>query len=280
MSAVTTQNARGQIENAAKAKGSERMKRRVDEGRLPGCFEGLYQYFVYVRILGPLGGHEGAGLKMRVAGLDEDNNGTVSEKELKEQEEQVQIMLDSCKEFLLTCGVVASLVLSILFPIAIDSQEVDDDTVDFLGEDGADILKHVHDGLLGAGTVIAILAVLISVRNYVQLIFWMPTKKDQVLFVQTSGGQALLASLMMTDLWVLQFAVATGSTLARGPFAGLVVLILGTLGMAYFSRYELSTTAWCGALLHMRAVELAGDGKSAEAKNGAGNLRQVGAEAS
>mmetsp|Transcript_63129 Transcript_63129/g.150498 ORF Transcript_63129/g.150498 Transcript_63129/m.150498 type:complete len:268 (-) Transcript_63129:91-894(-) len=251
---MATRSSRAQLEAWAAPESSGGVQ--VESGRLPSCWQGIYHAIVTVPKMRSLGGHEGTCLKLKVAKLDEDSSGDVSEKELQEQEADVASMLDSAKEFLLTVGVVAALVLSILYPVAFDDQNVHSETEDYFGKDFVDKLTHVHNACIIAGIAASVLLVYLTVRNYIQLIFWMPNQRDQVLFIQTASGQATVASLMgltMVDMWI---CLATGATLARGPGAGLMALVMSLLAALYFARYEVKTAAWAEALLRLRVKEM------------------------
>ena len=69
------------------------------------------------RAFANIGGHEGAGPLLFLASLDSNGDGIVSAQEVEAFQENAKQLVESCHNFCLNLGLVAALILSIVYPI-------------------------------------------------------------------------------------------------------------------------------------------------------------------
>ena len=140
-------------------------------------------------VIKSLGGCERACTLLALADLDVDGDGQLSEGELERFHQIGGQIVESAKSFHLNAGVVAALVLSVVFGLAYEENE----TLARLAEttewrDAATIadLTSFIAMQLAVGT--SFLTLLLSSRLYTQLAFWMPSLDAQLWLIDESAG--------------------------------------------------------------------------------------------
>lgn len=145
-------------------------------------------------LISRLGGPERACIVLQLASLDTDGNGQIAPEEKERYAQLGSQLVESTKSFHLNAGVVAALVLSVVFGLAYD----ENDALTNLSQPGswgaigsagwtksfADLLSFLAMQL---AVSTAFLTVLLSSRLYTQLSFWMPNLDSQLWFINESA---------------------------------------------------------------------------------------------
>ena len=173
-----------------------------------------------------LGGCEAAAFTMTLAEVDVDSDGKIASEDL----EATQRMVDSTRDELLNAGVVAALILSIMYGLAYDENE----TLLSLYSSEAWDWQEISDltSFLANMTAVcsAFVTVYLSSMMYSQISFWMPTLEAQLWYVSMSRKAAAWVSLskdltIYASLTTLALEVAvTGGWLDLLAYAPVVAL--------------------------------------------------------
>ena len=180
-----------------------------------------------------LGGCAGACMMLAIARMDVDGDGSFDEEDLN----SAQRLVDGTMNELLNAGVVAALILSIMFPLAYEENEALLE-LKLHAAEGWD-WRHWSDLTSFLANQVAVcsafMTVVLSSMMYTQISFWMPTLEAQLWYVVTSAhGQSLVTLTKQTTVYAslgtlaLETAV-TGTPLDFIAFAPIVAVGAATL---------------------------------------------------
>jgi len=169
-------------------------------------------------------------MTLTLAEIDVDEEGNIAVEDLA----QAQRMVDSMRDELLNAGVVAALILSIMFGLAYEENEAllrlqadlqSGERWDY--SDVSDLTSFVANM---TAVCSAIVTVYLSSTMYTQLSFWMPTLEAQLWYVSMSTTAARCCTLSK-DLTVYSSLVTLGLEIAvtGGPLDVLAFVPLGVL---------------------------------------------------
>ena len=141
-----------------------------------------------------LGGPEPACILLSLASLDADGNGKLSEHEHERYTQLGERLVESTKNFHLNAGVVAALVLSVVFGLAYEENDAltalaAPDTWGPFGSQAFTTAMADLTSFLAMQLAVstAFVTVLLSSRMYTQISFWMPNLDSQLWFIKESA---------------------------------------------------------------------------------------------
>lgn len=179
-----------------------------------------------------IGGHEGLSYHLEIARIDEDGDGKLTHAEYNEFSEHSEKSIDKSFQMLLNSGVVGTLLLSFLYPMAFTDLQPSDEAAELLGDSGCMAVKYIFYLLLHATLFQALTIVFLSVRFYVYLGYWLIDMESKLVFL-AANPMVILAVL---DMFVMNFAVVLlipGSSLAVSPYVGCIAAFYVLLFFAY-----------------------------------------------
>jgi len=149
------------------------------------------------------------------------------------ESEDINKVVESYLGLLLNCGVIGALVITLLFSVAITSQSISDESIEYFTEDGCNTMFNIFFILVTAGFYMSCLTVISSIFKYKQLSFWMANIELKSIYVEKLSLTALiiLATGMLPGS--IMIAVPFGSAIFISPVAGLSSLIILLLTAIY-----------------------------------------------
>jgi hypothetical protein len=178
-------------------------------------------------VFGGLGGYEGASMMLKMASLDTDGDGTVDANELDAFEGIAQEAVGMVLGFLTNAGVVAALLLSIVYPLMTQFPPPKEGSATF----NPDLLR-VFEILFFVSTYTAnalcAVTLYLSARMYMHLGFWMPNTEEQIWYIQYCGSTfAILSGFQFASLAAFGVAAIFSALVSTGWYAmmGLSVLV-------------------------------------------------------
>ena len=176
---------------------------------------------------GGLGGYEGASTMLKVASLDTDGDGTVDANELDAFDGIGQEVVGNVLGFLTNAGVVAALLLSIVYPLMIQFPPAKDGSATF----NPDVLRAFEIGFFVstyAANALCAMTLYLSARMYMHLGFWMPNTEEQIWYIQYCGSTfAILAAFQFIAIAFFGVAAIFSALVSTGWYGmmGLSVVV-------------------------------------------------------
>ena len=175
-----------------------------------------------------LGGCEGVASAVFLASLDANGDGEVGADKLLAYKEKGQKLVDATLALSLNAGVIAALLLSVVFPLAVNPFDPEiSETLAFSNETAEIFLLLSYTCWL-LMCCISLMTVFVSTRIYTFLSFWMPTLESQLWLLQDSSKWILsLAMFPQFIMWVAPFALLFSGLAVAGWFGllGLIPLV-------------------------------------------------------
>jgi len=120
-----------------------------------------------------IGGHEGISYHVEIAQIDGDGDGKITYREYNKFCEQSEKSLERSYQMLLNSGVVGTLLLSFLYPMAFSDLQPSQETLELLNEEGGQALRYIYYLILHAAILLSLCIVFLSMRYYVFLGYWL-----------------------------------------------------------------------------------------------------------
>jgi hypothetical protein len=192
------------------------------------------------------GGSEGRATKFALASLNDDNDGTLSEKEMEKFEETTKESVEKTLGLLLNSGVVGALILSMLFGLSFNSVTYATPSVNFFGNGLCDVIYYLMFIAITISTFGSLLLIFASLRIYTHLAFWLCTTKSKLKYL-SEVSMAYIAILANLVLFSAMAAIPFAAAIIVSPGAGLIssiALLITTLGGIHYAiESKLSKTA-------------------------------------
>lgn len=216
----------------------ERMNNMLQNARseVESCVTGARSR---AHLIQKLGGPEPACIHYMLASLDSDGNGKLTPEEFERFKMLGERLVESTKSFHLNAGVVAALVLSVVFGLAYEENDAltalaQPDTWGPIGtQEWITAMSDLTSFLaMQLAVSTAFVTVLLSSRLYTQLSFWMPSLDSQLWFIhESSHATAFLEWAKNLTLFATLLALGletavTTTWLNALAFIPIVVLIL------------------------------------------------------
>ena len=194
-----------------------------------------------------LGGLEGACTAIALAKLDVDGDGSFSEEERAFFEETANKLVESTLNFNINTGVVAALILSMVFPFAMSAPESDQQW-----ESSVQVaLLMLYLIFMQLSLACSLSLIYISSRMYVHIVYWMPNVYSQIWYVRQQRQMILFISLLqLCQIFFVAFAVIFGAVYVyalKGLLALFPVVACGSI----WACWEIPTASACAKHQHI-----------------------------
>ena len=192
-------------------------------------------------------------MTLALARMDVDGDGSLSEEDLS----VAQRLVDATKDELLNAGVVAALILSIMFPLAYEENEAlihlqqrsSDGGWDW--RDWSELTSFLANQLAVCS---AFMTVVLSSMMYTQISFWMPTLEAQLWYVVASAhGQALVGLAKQTTVYASLGTLALETAVTGTPIDAIAFAPIVTVGGATLYAHVTLSRA-CKTFLNEKLV--------------------------
>lgn len=191
----------------------------------------------WAKVLHKLGGPESVATLIQTVELDENFDGIVSPEELLKNEEHAKSLISSSLTLLNNCGIIGSLILTMLYPLVVAGITPCDESVTFFGTDGIYVIKLLFEIFVVLAIVEALALIYASVRFYTMLSFWLPNVKSKIWYVQ----EISLAPAVKSSCRIIQYAafiIPLGAALNSSPKSGVIGIIGGMIFLIRMSSVE------------------------------------------
>jgi hypothetical protein len=199
-----------------------------------------------------VGGHPGIGLRLSMAYFDEDESGQVDNIEVEKFREVAQTLVENSLNQYLNCGVVAALMISIVYDRAFELIEVPDDSP--WHPETSQIFQRIAFVCVQMVLGVSLVTLLISTRMYMFLTVSMPTLEDRMWLIHKKEKlTVVLGGLML--LTILSFAAGLlfGALASLGEL-GLVALVPVLLAVAGWVGFDIPTVT--DILIHQHGLAM------------------------
>lgn len=170
---------------------------------------------------------------VKVYGLDDDGNNTLTDDELKEKQDEAKAMVEGYLNLLVNFGVIGALIVSILFSYVVSNFDLSQDSIDFFGDTATRFFKYIFLACVNISVTLSLLLIFRSVTLYKHLSFWMPDLTAQLEWIQQVS---ITSTVVIAIIIILTAAVSIpfGAAAAISPIAGLIstISVLLTLCIA------------------------------------------------
>ena len=209
----------------------------------------------FQKILTEVGGTEGVATCLRFAQLAADGNGTIGESELAEFDKMTKRLAADALSFVANTGVVAALLLSVLYPmgftmISIAEQHVNDTAADFF-QKASYLCTHVS-------VAIALMLVYVCARIYNQLTFWMVDNEAKLWYIQGQKRTFWGISLGQMTLVITSTLAYTFGSFAASSLYGFMSLLPAIGVILVWLGWDGERVTSCNIYLHTRGRDLLG----------------------
>ena len=168
-----------------------------------------------------IGGKEGLSFYLEISRIDEDGDGNITFGEYNEFCENSGKSLDRSYQMLLNSGVVGTLLLSFLYPMAFADLQPSDAAITILGDEGVMAVYYIYYIILHTTLFLAMSIVFLSVRFYVFLGYWLIDLESKLEWL-SSNPMVILAVLDVSVMIGAAILLVPGSMLAVSPYVGVV----------------------------------------------------------
>ena len=166
---------------------------RKARARLQSMQDAAGNNFTVMQVLKEAGGHEGLASLIMFARLDRDHSGDIGDEELRDYQESAKMIVDANLNFALNTGVVAALLLSVVYPMsfALQVKEVTFDATPVIN--ALLMLRIIGFGCSHIAVALSFVLLTFSARIYTQISFWMPSLESQIWYTVRESKTALCA---------------------------------------------------------------------------------------
>ena len=172
-----------------------------------------------------LGGCEGVASAIFLANLDANGDGEIGADELLAYKEKGQKLVEATLALSLNAGVTAALLLSVVFPLAINPFDPEISERFAFSDETAEIFLLLSYTCWLLMCCISLMTLFISTRVYTFLSFWMPTLESQLWLLQDSSKWILMLAMFPMFMMYLAPVALVLSGLAVAGWFGLLGLI-------------------------------------------------------
>jgi len=192
-----------------------------------------------------LGHTEGVSSLLGLASLDIDGDGVVTDAEFVMNQNNLENMVNNTTNLFLNASVIAALILSMVYPIPISGLTPSKAAIAIFGAGGVKIVFWIFLVDLYATIMVAWALLVVSMRFYLILNFWMYSLESKVWFLQNIQ----IAPVILTQqalLTMLCVSLVIGITVLISPWHGIVFALIAMVVM---------TSVWyADSLVSVKAV--------------------------
>jgi len=228
------------------------------------------------------GGHEGWAADIMMSSLDHDNDGLLDEKDMRLYLKSGEKMVDAFKGFAETNGIVGALILSVVYPLALQ-QEIEHFDFCFLEDDSngsagaatATLSRHevrrvylqtAAVVMLSIACILALALVIFSARIHTQISFWMPNLESKVWYAQRNSKTLLHLETAKTCLVFLALLALLLFGIARAWWFGVMTGIPTFLLVVWYWRFEYRQSCRCAIQLEEQTRMVLREARTLEAQ--------------
>jgi len=185
-------------------------------------------------------GVEGLAITLSLAILDKDGDGIITNKEYEAYLDSSKEKLDNAYSQLLNVGVVAALILSMLFPLAAGSPITPSEECEkFFGHNTVHVFLHIYYGLVIFVIAASLVALYTTMRTYTVMGFWITNQQTRMNYLSVSALyiiNILAMIIVYFSLAIIPFAMAVTST----PVGALIALVLVFISIVIMVAIEIN----------------------------------------
>ena len=171
-----------------------------------------------------IGGKEGLSYYVEIAQIDSDGDGKITYREYNKFCEQSEKSLERSYQMLLNSGVVGTLLLSFLYPMAFSDLQPSEETLELVNEEGAQALRFIYYIVLHTTIFLSFCIVFLSMRYYVYLGYWLIDFESKLIFL-AENPMVILARLDFHVMVAAVILLIPGSALVVNPYVGCIALL-------------------------------------------------------
>lgn len=172
-----------------------------------------------------IGGAETISLKIQNALLDKDNDGNISEEEIKQSEEQRTETVNQALSLLTTAGVVGALLASIMTPLLLSPVIPSSESEEYFEPKTLKGFSFLYRILLTLSLGFSFMLIGQSSRKYLQLSFWMPNLEMKTWYLSEVSLIPIIRQQKQAIFFAM-FALPFGVAVLVTPVNGLIVLVV------------------------------------------------------
>lgn len=172
-----------------------------------------------------IGGAENISLKIQNTLLDKDNDGNITEEEIKQSEENRKETVNQALSLLTTAGVIGALLASILTPLVLSPISPASESEQYFHPKTLQGLSIVYRILLTLSQAFSFLLIWQSSRKFLQLSFWMPNLDMKTWYLSEMSLVPIIQQQAMCIIFAL-LALPFGVAVLVSPVNGLIVLVV------------------------------------------------------
>ena len=190
-----------------------------------GHWSGIPIFSEWCKYHSKIGGAEGISLKIQNTLLDKDNDGNISEEEIKESEEKRNETVNQALSLLTTAGVVGALLASIMTPLVLSPLSSSSESEQYFQPKVLERLSFVYRIFLTLSLVLSFMLIWQSSRKYLHLSFWMPNLDMKTWYL----SEVSLLPIIILQIWCIisaLIALPFGVTVLVSPSNGLMIFIV------------------------------------------------------
>ena len=179
-----------------------------------------------------LGGPEGRATALRALGMDKDGDGKITDEEKNASADEIT---ESINSMLVNFGVIATLLFSMVVPMATTAIEPSVRSVAYFGEHRVDMMSHAYIGLLQTSMYLSALIIVKSIYGYKQLNFWMINADSRLRYASHFSKRTLPFIVIPCTLCMVSLGLALplGSAILVSPLSGAISFAIGGLFLVY-----------------------------------------------
>jgi len=168
---------------------------------------------------------EGVSGLLGLASLDIDGDGAVTDAEFAMNQTNLESMVNNTTNLFLNASVIAALILSMVYPIPISGLAPSEAAVAIFGETGVKVVFWVFLIDLYTTIMVSWALLVVSMRFYLILNFWMYSLESKIWFLQNIQ----IAPIILTQqalLTMLCVSLVIGVTVLISPWHGVVFALI------------------------------------------------------
>ena len=158
-----------------------------------------------------------------LAKIDADGDGLIPDEEFERYEENAKEHVAGSLNLLLNVGVVAALILSITYPLAIAELTPSDHSSSFFSDSAITGFTTVYYILIISDVLLSLMLIYLSLRVYLYMGFWISETKYKLEYLRKSPIP-FIAGSSVWNLRILLMALPFGVVVNTSPHIGIIAL--------------------------------------------------------
>ena len=176
-----------------------------------------------------------------LAKIDADGDGLIPDEEFERYEMDAKEHVEGSLNLLLNVGVVAALILSITYPLAIAELTPSDASSNYFSQSAIAGFTITYYILIIADVLLSLMLIYLSLRVYLYMGFWISDTKYKLEYLRHSPIP-FIAGSSVWNLRILLMALPFGVVVNTSPHIGIIALVLCVL----FTMFTLTMDAHYG----------------------------------